>query len=76
MWAMTRDGQLPRCDVCGAVLEEAFALREHVHRQPPQAPTETAFALGQPWGRWLGHVMTPRQDPRPEGLLTHGRRRR
>jgi hypothetical protein len=38
MWLMNSSGQLPRCDVCGAVLEEAFGLMDHLHREPVPAP--------------------------------------
>jgi hypothetical protein len=75
MWAMTRDGQLPRCDVCGAVLDEAFALMEPLHREPRQEPPRTSFSWGQQVGRWLSDtIVAPRRAQRPQGRRRRRRR--
>jgi hypothetical protein len=66
MWAMTIDGQLPRCRVCREALpDELYRLQEHARCEPP-GPEPSAFKLGQQVGRWLGeHVVAPRRDQRP-----------
>jgi hypothetical protein len=53
MWAMTRDGRVPQCRVCGEALpDELYRLQEHRRCEAPR-PEPTAFALGQRVGRWL-----------------------
>jgi hypothetical protein len=65
---MTRDGKLPRCDVCGAVLEEVFSLMDHLHREPPKAPLPTAVVLAQQMRAWVGEYLeVSRRNQRSKG---------
>jgi hypothetical protein len=67
MWVMN-DGQLPRCDVCGAVLEETFSLQDHLHREPPRAPELGPLAQLLQMKSWVGeYVKVSRWDQRLQG---------
>jgi hypothetical protein len=73
MWAVTIDGRVPRCRVCGEALPEAlYRLQEHARCEAPRSEL-TSFALGQSLARWLA---PRRAQVQGKGHWTREKRRR